>query len=709
MKILSVLAICFISIFIFSFQFVRYSFNIEVGSGGMVHAITDGTDEGLMVVRLPFSTLTYDQINFFEDLLNEYANTYATNIIVESGEELGPNRHLRKYFILIPKNGPGFLDGVNFLLDQDRIIDFSSSTQLYYSSDVYDKQAFNHFDRLNQSFHNTNFDIVNVYQMSCFFRTSEYLNWNSYGFFLQSHDVHYTEAWFSSRIAEFPEARIGFGNSGRRIDIREDRDLINLSVVTFILFTVMVGNIFAKKANEICIRKINGTKAITIYNKLFLKDDILYLVTFIISMIIMSVIFIGSYRPITIGIYHTLGIYSFSILICLVLLAAIRILFIRRISLKWLKNGQGLIRYLYAIILVKIAIGLLIIVPLITTWNTFQEAFEDRIYSIQFYRNMENYYSIWNLNMDFEQFIFGTNKQVLFQLFERHGGLFIDTMKYDFLIAFEDEQKMQYPLAIMSFNSLSEHTLYDLEGNEIILEELDSNYHYIFIPYGYNIEPHDYPRYQVEHGFPFQVIFVMDTPNIRNLIPNTGIRHVLQRPVIAYFSSYNPVTFPRQINFGYPNNRISFETNQDRERFFEELDSLDFRDDIAFFNVYQSGALARLNIDSQMVYVIILLLSYLATVLLLSIAGLHFFFLIKQKDIVVKHLHGFHFIEIYKEILLINIFTNFIVAAYAYMHTFNLVHYFIVYFFTISIIEIVLVKFYIDKTIDKKTIKFLKT
>ena len=450
-----------------------------------------------------------------------------------------------------------------------REIDFSQDTTDYYSSDIYDQQAYDYIDYVdNRKVKSNGKDVIRIHQLS---ECLEYIKGQTFiGVMLASND---------------PDAALQIlknSNLNQYLNITSIKNLNNsnvsrnemglfgvdneiyynyaLTTIVFVLFVLLVFNYISHKLKDISIQLLHGKSVTRISNGMFLKTMLLCVLLYAVVQVVMFSAFCGSIRPVNYALRVQL-MYFLSIYVLVLICAyVISLLYMKKINImngmKQRKMNKNIID---TCLIMKAVVTVIIIMPFVNLQEFVIKDFPPA-FSIFLRKDKLNEYAhISNIEFTNDMFLNEKLKVDLYEVLNEHGAKYSDFNSYiTSLGQAESEDAVIYPFISVNKNYLQEYELLNTAGDIIDLDSIDDIVY--FVPESAkDIDLNELHYFYYEED---RVIYIKDPGYIDSLLPMYYASDnplEVKNPVIGYF----PNTAGKLNNIDQFNTFINIEENLD--------------------------------------------------------------------------------------------------------------------------------------------------
>jgi len=653
--ILTILLVIVLSITIYTYQFNRHSINQwQLIMNHAVSAPDHQETPFFMVFFRMNQNLTDDEIKSMYNTIKNISHQEELTIFTTSISNATYRTQLQQAFL---QTYPGSDVARLLPLLNQNVIDFSSATDLYYSTDFTDPHAYNYIEFLNPLYNTDSFDLITVQQMSAFIHPDSHHLLDNISFNFWSEDGRRMEDVFHTLLGNYGTIDFGRGDwiaSG--FDFREEADLFLIVILLFILIALLTISIVIRKTPEIAIRKSKGNKVHYIFLQLFCKFTLIQVTAYGVTQVLLSTFISGAFRPTSRDFYITL-FYWLSFFFAFILILSIGIMLcIILIKYGWMKKNVKSNRLLPILLVLKLVFIVMALPNLVDMVHENSDLFLARRIIHEKMEQVEHLYSVQWVRQD----AFGDGDWRggisaighTFNILSEHNLYYVDITSLFFSERFEFSN-MQHPFAIVNRTVIYESHIYDTSGTVVDFNYIPPEQHVFLVPYNYDVNLNDYLF--INDAL---VILVEETPRLYTLLPDCFLPIYIDNPIIAVIGAYTEgEMFPINM-LSNPFMHFSLYSAQEREELSSRLLEAGLSEIVQFNNFHADLQRNYVLVSSILNSMLLKIALYLIIIVLFSFIVASIYIKSKIRYLSVLYMKGFGFWERYGEILSIIGLTN---------------------------------------------------
>lgn len=575
--------------------------------------------------------------------LENFVNSKKYSVFLGHSINNGSKR-INRTFIYLPKG-----EDLSIFTKQGKMIDYSTSSPFYLSSEIEDTDAFDIIDLIDKRNNASYKDITQIYTLDKYVelgdkRTKIYAN------FVTNED----EEQFQKAIYSSPLSKSVMEVTKGDFEIKYTKtNMITYSVLITSAITILVLFVYyiLKQDKEIAIRKLMGQSSCCICKKIFLKQIFGYFLIYVFIQILCFIYFVHKPSPVTYPLLLDLILYAFAFMLFLVVCYGIMYIFIKnRRKIYSLKKEIVKKPVIILNLLLKFAVLVLIAQPFVLFFKEGIPQLSEFIYLQTNSKELKNQIYLSgiyeNSTLKKEDLFFTLNEYM-----EMHGGLYQDFETYDaykFMSQTDtDFQTTIYPFIHVNGNYLKNYPLFDVNGNVIQLEDYQQET--LFVPAIYpEIYSEDH-MYYCSQNPQCEVVSIKGGTKFYNRHLNSSI-HSLKDPLIVFKPE------------AYKNPDVNM--NGYYLPVYEESDEAEFKEFLKEKGLDSLVILQNTNNDYQIAYekgkdevitFLLLLITYCIVILSFIYQSTYIYFLENKQKFALEYLYGNTFLQRHGNLLLNNL------------------------------------------------------
>ncbi len=554
------------------------------------------------------------------------------------------SKRIGKKFVYLPKG-----EKLPIFTKQGKMIDYSTSSPFYLSSEISDKDAFDIIDLIDKRNNASYKDITQIYTLDKYVelgdkRTKIYAN-----FVTKDNEEQFRKAIYSSSLSKsiIEVSKRDFEIKYAKTNTISYSVLITSAITIFVLLAYYM----LKQDKEIAIRKLMGQSSCCICKKIFLKQTLYYFLMYLFIQILCFIYFVNKPRPVTYPLLLDLILYAFAFMLFLVVCYGIMYIFIKN-RRKFYSLKKEIVKKPVIILnlLLKFAVLMLIAQPFVlffkagipeisefTFLHTHSKELKNKLYLSGIYENS---------TLKEEDLFFTLNEYM-----EMHGGLYQNFETYEaykYMSQIDaDFQTTIYPFIYVNENYLKKYPLYDVDGNPIHLENYQQETLFV---------PDIYPEIQTENKMFYcsenpqcEVVSIKGGTKFYNMHFNSSI-HSLKDPLIVFKPEAYKNPDVNMNGYYLPVNKKSDEAEFKAVLKEKGLDSL-----VTLQNTNNDYQIAYEKGKDEVITFLLLLITYIIVILSFIYQNTYIYFLENKQKFALEYLYGNTFLQRHGNLFLNNL------------------------------------------------------
>ncbi len=654
MKKLIMLFTMLISFFVFFISFEEFSFHDYVSKREIAFNI--GLYDQNQPVSLEFS-LPENRNEVIDELLILLDDMGANAFIGESGNGTSYNRVQNYYFY---SKDERLIQQLYPTIEKSQM-DFSKSSLNYYTSDSKDKNSNYHLNYVNKKYNEKYYTTLSIYPMDSI-KNSDVFKEDSFiivHFYVKDVEQFLDEV-SQSNLSSYTDVEQAFTLHDDYANSVDSELSIKLLVVIS-LTMLLLGTCFVlRMRKEIILRKIYGTKTITIVKKMFFVPLLIIIGIYAIIEIVCFMLYVGNacYNSLQFAylLFRYFLLFVAMLLICLFVIT----IFIRYfVSWQYIKKGKET-RMLIGVNLLLKAIAIIVLMqPLMSE-------------GASLFNSLSLYNYLQNEKKDFQDNIYlagikeepGKIKEVenkVYDYYDQNGGYYqnfeIEIFKNDEFFKNQDVFKEilpDYPFPYLEANTNYINNYLILNENNKKINARDLEDETLLVPIKYKEE-----NLEIYGGS--NVVFIQEGVIYqRNTMKEVISDFTLKDPIVKVFKKI-PKEIPVGANFAVV---LPIDDEQSKNKFDQFMKAEGFLKKVDVNNTSDDYDVIFSYTKSNIVSSAFVVLLFAITLILFLFETIYFIVIQEQKEYALRYMFGANFIERYGHLFLIN-FSVYIVVGIA--------------------------------------------